>query len=225
MDKLTTVIYTKEDYKEFKQLIKFFEKTDYYLNPDSTLYMGRYIGKYVQMVFDSKRLPTLHKSQSYWSINLKGKEFKVKHISSCLNSDMHFAHWHYAILYDKKVDAFLLSAFDSTDSLVPEHLWFVLAKDQLNVERCFGEFWNRATFEVHYTNKNMEIMKKYELTSELEKLKKVMVVVKTDLEKDRNNDVRRIIISKRNEILKKTGYKMSTREIIEKAIKIGLEKI
>jgi hypothetical protein len=52
-----------------------------------------------------------------------------------------------------------------------------------------------------------------------------MVVVKTDLEKDRNNDVRRIIISKRNEILKKTGYKMSTREINEKAIKIGLEKI
>lgn len=207
-------------YNEYKKLLQSFQDIPYYENINSPLYLSMYIGRYVQNVFNAKFVSKL--IPTYWKIRRGGEELKVKHVSACLGINAHSLYWEYNIEHNQDIDGFILSAFSDIECLEPEHIWFMSSKTKFQTKVGKKEFWDRSKFRVYDTEKMIKKMSKYELTYELGELKKVMNIVRQDLEKGRDSDIRRMILDKKNDIYMTTGNKISIKNIIEQAIRSGI---
>lgn len=97
----------------------------------------------------------------------KGQKIQCK--ARCLKYDGKWSGWHFTINFNKMADYFILSAWDSKDSLVPLHVW-IFHKD--DIVRGI-KFWRRETFSISNTPEKLKEFEKYEVTDRLEKLKEL----------------------------------------------------
>lgn len=206
-----------DDYRKYEELLQSFEQIPHYS------FQSRYIEKYIQPIFDAENVQD--KKFSYWLMKWKGKRLKVKHISSDLQINDSSTFWKYAIRHNRHVDAFVLTAFYDMDALEIGHVWFILRDEKFKTKFGEREFCNVDTFVLTNNKNTIEKMGIYELTEKLERLKRLMKTERKALERERNSDIHRMLIEKKNDLYMATGVVLTTREIAEKAIIKGVENI
>lgn len=219
-----------KDYRAFIKIIKKYEIMPYY-EPNSQLYLSMYIGSYVQKLFKGERIKD--KGHSYWTIIYNKEKLKVRHLSSTIGVDeVGEICWRYKTDCDKSIDAIILTAFDYIEYLSPIHLWFIpvaditdLVEELFNImeEKKYSIFKNRLV--IRQDERVIEIMKKYELMGKLQKLDDIINLVREVLKKKSKDNIFRMIIAKKSEMYFKTGIKFSNKEIVESAIRYGINNI
>lgn len=212
-----------ENYKEYGRSLRKFENMPYYENIDHSHYLSMYIGSYIQKIFKAEYIR--NRGYSYWTLDYEGKKLRVRHLSSCLHDRGRELSWNYYLDSIKGVDAIIFSAFGSVEHLDIKHLWFVPVSEISEIEIHRGNIKGKTVLEFRYNKEFIKKLQKYEKEDKLSEIKDVMRLVREDLEKKKKDNIFRKIIDKRKEIYYQTGIKLTNLEILEKAIKLGINTI
>jgi len=95
---------------------------------------------------------------------------KIDNKGSCLcYIEVGSPRWEFGIYYNNIADWFVLSAWDSRDSLNPLHVWIFNKNDIVRGRK----FWEREGFSIANTLKGLKEFKKSEVTDRLNKLKEL----------------------------------------------------
>jgi len=108
----------------------------FYENKDCSCYLGVHVAERILSVAfkDVKRMPYNHRGYDF----ICGKGFKIDVKSSCRRKPKYGSSlWHFTIKHNKEADYFLCIAFDSRQSLTPEHVWLIPG-NVVNSKELFG---------------------------------------------------------------------------------------
>ena len=94
---------------------------------------------------------------------------KIDNKGRCLIYNNKSPNWIFNIRYNNIADWFILSAWDSRDSLTPLHVWAFHKDDIVGGKK----FWRRDSFSITNTPKGLKEFEKYEITGRLDKLKEL----------------------------------------------------
>lgn len=139
------------------------------INENCSLWFGEFISQnYVMETFENP-IKMHNGNPGFDWICKKGE--KIDHKGACLTYiiDANWSGWVFGIEYNNIADWFILSAWDSRDSLVPLHVW-IFHKNDIIRER---KFWRRDSFSITDTPKKLKELEKWEVTNRLEKLKEL----------------------------------------------------
>lgn len=82
-----------------------------------------------------------------------------------------YSRWKFGIWYNNITDWFILSAWDSRDSLIPLHVWIFHKNDVVRGRK----FWRRESFSITNNPEKLKELEKWEVTNRLEKLKELVI--------------------------------------------------
>jgi hypothetical protein len=177
-----------------------------------------FVQRYIRQILGAYR------KGKYWIMNIEGRGgLKVKHISACLRTTYNEYAWYYPIKFDDKADAFLLSAFSDRITMEPMHLWFIHKSVVLHIGDMQKPIWNRERLVVN--ERMISKLRAFEMHDNLLVLIDIMKKVSLAESEKNNTDLRRRLIIRQHDILKRTGYNFRLDFLIHQAVHTGLADI
>ena len=102
---------------------------------------------------------------------------KIEHKGSCLqNTRGRYPYWIFNIDWNNIADYFILSAWDSPESLIPLHIWIFHKNDMVRKGNSYTvreKFWRRGSITITNTPDCLKQFEKWEFTNRLYKLKEL----------------------------------------------------
>lgn len=184
--------YTKSEYQDRNcQKLGYKDRSDYSkerkyengmhlpmeFNEDCSSYFGIYIAEnYIMKTFEDP-IPMLSNNPGFDWLCKNGLKIQSKATCITYNNQSSWSGWSFGIKYNNIADVFLCSGWDNRDSLRPLFIWAFNKNDMVRKGKGYYapkvEFWNRSAFTVTNKSKYLKQLIDFEVTSRLEKLKKI----------------------------------------------------
>lgn len=168
---------------------------------EEDIFCSQYLGKYIEEKYVMKLFPNAVPFKIEYKENEKygsrktydwicSNGLKIKHIAACScisNSRVSgidkspIPYWQYHINYNDDADVFMLTAWDSRESLEPKYVWVINGKEKILTQASYKPFCERASWTVYATRKGIARMDKYEATKRLGQLTTICNLAKTEL--------------------------------------------
>lgn len=213
-------------YNEYNDIMKKLDGVHYENNIYCSRYLGDHIERYVMEFLGGERIPIemedrrdgILRRPIDFLLNYNGKKLKIKHIASCIEYGSFGYHdafyWRFNIDFNHRVDAFILSAWDTRKSLKPQYMWLIMKDQNFNKK----PFWNRQVLFVEDTKNRITFMEEFEMKNiRLGKLQNYVLHAK-------KNDVIASLLDKRRDILIKIDIEVNLKRLMKRAMLLGLEK-
>jgi hypothetical protein len=222
-ERINKMLMTFNDYNDIMMEL---ENIHYEDNKYCSMYLGNYIEDYVMTFLGGRNIPiemedrrdgVLRRPVDFL-LNYNGQELKIKHVASCIEygsfgyKDAFY--WRFNIDFNHMVDAFILSAWDTRKSLVPQYMWLIMGYQKFNGK----PFWKRQTLFVEDSKNRVVFMEQFEMKGvRLGKLQDFVAHA-------RKKDMISSLTDVRRKIFLKTDWKIDIKKLARKLLEDKLKK-
>lgn len=214
-------------YGEYNSFMNKLDSISYDENRYCPRYLGDYIEKFVmqflggEIVTDPDLEPRrggVARRPIDFLLDYNGEKLKIKHVAGCLVygriGDGFAFYWKFDIDFNRHADGFILSAWDTRRSLVPQYIWFI-KKDDISFNG--KPFWKRYDMRIEDRKDRISFMEKFEMKVRLGVLQNIVAHA-------RKKDLISLLIDKQRDIYLKTGIKINLKKLTRVELLHGLKK-